>query len=214
MNRYRIVKFLALAIMIASVAVIIGWIFDITALKSVIASWPTMKFITATAFLFTGMVLYLMVSVVQGKHGIHELVISLLASLSLFIMGMLLFSAYLGIYTGIEDLFVREQANALTPLPGRPSIPGTVNFVLIDSICLLVPILRKNIQKYLVSLGLLVGIIGIIAAIGYVMDNPVLYYTTESINNGMALSTAILFVLLGFGFFMVGLRTEKGPNEN
>jgi len=47
--------------------------------------------------------------------------------------------------------------------------------------------------------------VGGLALIGYVVGDSTLYYLTEH-STGMALHTASVFVLLGFFFFMLGIR--------
>jgi len=44
-------KILSLIVMVAGVLVLIGWIFDISVLKSISPAWVTMKLTTAIAFL-------------------------------------------------------------------------------------------------------------------------------------------------------------------
>jgi nitric oxide reductase large subunit len=48
-------------------------------------------------------------------------------------------------------------------------------------------------------IGLIVGVIGALAVVGYIINAPLFYYFIAGVNSAMAFHTAILFVLLGMG---------------
>jgi hypothetical protein len=57
----------------------------------------------------------------------------------------------------------------------------------------------KNLKTKIKISGIAVGIIGILAVTGYIINVPLLYYFIEERNSAMACHTAVLFVLLGMG---------------
>ena len=58
---------LSLVVIIASIMVIIGWIFDISILKSISPTWVSMKFDTAITFLLSGITLYFIIRAIEGE---------------------------------------------------------------------------------------------------------------------------------------------------
>ena len=121
------------------------------------------------------------------------------------LMASLLASTFLGIRTGIEDLFVQEKAGAVrTMTPGRPSVGTMVDFILIALAGILAMLNATKFRAILPVLGWIVGPIGLLALIGYVTNMEVLYYTWKGFSTAMAIHTAILFVCLGAGLIFVG----------
>ena len=115
-------------------------------------------------------------------------------------MGTLFFSALMKIHTGVDDLFIKESAAAVkSAVPGRPSLPTMLNFILIASAGILTILNPGKLQPKLRIIGLTVGTIGAVAVAGYIINAPLLYYFIEGINTAMACHTAILFALLGMG---------------
>ena len=116
-------------------------------------------------------------------------------------MGTLFFSAIFQIRTGAEDLFIKEAAGAAkTVTPGRPSLPTMFNFILIAAAGILTTLNPGNLRLKLRIIGVIVGLIGAMAVVGYCLNAPHLYYYIEGVNSAIALHTAVLFMLLGIGF--------------
>ena len=199
-KKRKTAKVLSLIVIIAGIMVITGWIFDIGVLKSVSPAWVTMKLTTAIAFLLSGITLYFIVRALEGEFDRAQVVLSITSLIIVLLMGTLFFSALLKIHTGVDDLFIKEHAGAVkTAVPGRPSVPTMLNFILIASAGVLTILNPGNLQAKLRIIGLAVGIIGAVAVAGYIMNAPLLYYFIGGINSAMACHTAILFVLLGVG---------------
>jgi nitric oxide reductase large subunit len=74
-----------------------------------------------------------------------------------------------------------------------------LNFILITSAGVLTMLNPKKLQSKLRIIGLIVGTIGSVAVVGYIVNAPLLYYFIEGMNSAIALHTATLFVLLGVG---------------
>ena len=194
-------KILSLMVMIAGILVMIGWIFDIGILKSISPAWVSMKFDTAIAFVLSGITLYFIARAQEGEFDKAQVALSITSLIIILLMGILFFSALLGVHTGAEDLFIKEMPGAVkTVIPGRPSMPTMLNFILIALAGILTMLNPENLQSKLKIIGLIVGTIGAIAVVGYIINAPLLYYFIEGINSAMACHTAVLFVLLGMGF--------------
>jgi hypothetical protein len=199
-KKRKIARVLSLIVIIAGICVIIGWIFDIGFLKSILPSWVSMKFDTAIAFVLSGITLYFIVGAAEGEFDIAQVVLSITSLIIILLMGTLFFSSVLKIRTGAEDLFIKEAARTVkTVTPGRPSVPTMFNFILIASAGILTILNPEKSRLKLKIIGVAVGAIGATAIFGYIINAPILYYFVEGINSAIALHTAGLFVLLGIG---------------
>lgn len=200
-KKRNIAKGLSLAVIIAGVLVIIGWIFNIGILKSISPAWISMKFDTAAAFVLSGIALYFIVRALEGEFDRAQVALSITALIIILLMGTLFFSAVFDIRTGAENLFIKEAPGVVnTVTPGRPSIPTMVSFILIASAGILTTLNPSNLQSRLRITGAIIGAIGAMAVAGYIINVPKLYYYIEGINSAVACHTAVLFVILGIGF--------------
>jgi hypothetical protein len=197
-------KSIASIVILVGVIVMMGWFFDIQSLKSLLPQWVTMKFTTALCFVFSGAMLFTMSMDISARQESWKFVPAILSFLIILIMASFLVSVLFGIKTGIEDLIVKESPNAVkTTVGGRPSVVTMIVFILIafNGIWYL-----NGVQKIVRGTGLTIALIGATAIVGYIVNNPVLYFNIAGISTAMAFHTAILFVLLGIGFFAVSRR--------
>jgi hypothetical protein len=201
----KIAKILAAIIVVVGTMVMIGWFIGIPALTSILPQWVTMKFSTALSFALSGVILYIVSSLENERSTLAESVL-LICSLAIStLMVVLLISIVLGFRSGIENLFVRETEGAVkTTTPGRPSVGTMVNFIVIATIGILGIINSEKYKKQLLIVGWLVGVIGVAAVVGYIINLPLLYYTVEGVSTAMAFHTALLFTLLGAGMVILG----------
>lgn len=207
MDKLKLVNIFSYLVAASGFAVILGWIFDISILKSLLPGLVEMKFVTAISFIASGIVLYS----VSEKDRENSLVAQILlpgATLSIFILMTTLFiTSVFGIGTSIDNLFIKEVSGAAhTVAPGRPSIPTMVNFILIAIAGSLISLEKNRIYFWF---GLVISIIGGVAVFGYVVNAPILYYLVIGKNTAMALNTAILFVIIGIGLILCGKSASK-----
>jgi hypothetical protein len=199
-TKRKTARILSLVVIIAGILVIIGWFFDIGVLKSIWPTWISMKFPTAVVFVLSGITLYFIVRAIEGEFDKAQVVIPITSMAIILLMGTLFLSAVFGVHTGIEDLFVRDMPGAtMSVVPGRPSLPTMVNFILIAAAGILTILDSRKLKLKLRIIGLVVATIGAIAIAGYIFNAPLLYYYIEEINSAIAFHTAALFVLLGIG---------------
>ena len=200
-TRRKIAKILALAVSLAGILVILGWIFNIGFLKSLSSAWISMKFNTAFVFVLSGLILYFIVQTGEGKPDVAQVVLPIASLVILLLMGTLFFGNLLGVQTGAEELFMRDLSSAPTTVtPGMPSLPTMFNFILIASAAILTLFNPEKLSAMLKNIGRIVGWVGVVAVLGYLINIPLLYYFIAGVNNAMACHTAILFMLLGAGF--------------
>ena len=127
-----------------------------------------------------------------------------------FIFLMTLFSSIIiGIPTGTKNAFSHETYSQYN-IPGKPSYPTILNFFFIVLVSFIALYDNKILEKYLYLSGSIIIIVSSTALIGYIINNPLLFYTIPSINSAMAFPTAILFTLIGAG--MILLSNIKSSN--
>jgi len=183
--------------------VCIGWILDIPSLKSFLPNSVTMKFSTAVSFIFSGITIYFISKYNEGKTGIAQIVVPISGFIIFLFMATLLTANVVGITSGIEQLFVRESNEAIkTSSPGMPSIPTIVNFILIIIAGMFAFSESKLLRKLITLIGYVVLAIGIIAIVGYVINQPSLYYYIDNVSSAMAIHTSILFISLGIALIL------------
>ena len=184
----------------AGLVVMLGWVFDINILKGILPIWPTMKVTTALCFFISGLSLIFIRQMLQRRTDAAQLVLSAASFIILLIMLTFLVSAAAGIHTGLENFYIKNQGDVImTTSPGRPSVGTMINFILIGMSGILVIFSREISLNVLPKIGWIVTFIGLVAILGYVLNFPLLYYSAEDVSLGMALHTAILFVMLGLG---------------
>lgn len=202
MNKNSITRIISLVVILTGLIVSIGWVFDISVLKSIIPDQVTMKFSTAVSFVCSGLILYFIAKYGEGKLGFGQIIIPISGLVIFLFMATLLITNSFGVPSGVEQLFVSESSNAvLTKTPGMPSIPTAIGFLLIVGVG--VSILNNSKRSSHVRFsGHAIMIIGAIALVGYLIKQPLLYYYIENVNTGMAIHTGILFTLIGFALGM------------
>lgn len=189
------VKRASLLTAFTGVVVMIGWLADISLLKGLHPSWPTMKFNTALCFFILGVTFYLCNSeAYQHKKWLPSLSI-----------GLLSLSSFIGLYSLMENLndmpwsisrlfFSNEDAQYSKP--GLMSMLTALNFILLSIYGLFNYIeTQKKLLHYVKQLLVsAVYFISIIALIGYSFHH-LQDFKIEAIQS-MALHTSLLFVLL------------------
>jgi hypothetical protein len=195
-----VTKVLSLIICAEGLAVIAGWLIDIPWLKSISSAWISMKFSTAIAFVLSGISLYFIARAQEDGFEIAQIVLSTTSLIIAILMGLLLFSGLFGIQTGVESLFVIDPGGIDSVVPGRPSVPTMVNFLLVATAAILTILNPAGLVPKLKAIGVIIGALGSLAVIGYIFNAPILYYYVAGMNSAMAMPTALLFVFLGAGF--------------
>jgi hypothetical protein len=200
MNNRLIAQIFAFIVLMGAISVMLGWIFDIPLLKSILPIWVSMKFITALSFFISGLLLILLS--LKNHNSFSEIATIVLSFGLLLLMLTFFISLFTGISTGIESLFIKEQTGAVrTGVPGVPAIPTMVCFIFIALAGL---IFSFNNEKYrtISIIGWIVALIGGVAVVGYILNIPIMYYSLPGYTS-MAFHTAIFFVLMGIGLLVI-----------
>lgn len=189
----------SVVVAVAGLAVMVGWLFDIPILKSILPHYVSMKFNTALGFVFAGTALWCLLC--EGKWW-RELGRAL--AILVFALGAMSLSEYVwGWDLGIDNLFIQEPPGAVgTAFPGRMSAVTAIAFVL-TGISLL-PVNTVVGWRLLTSqlLALTVVFLSLLALIGYYYSQSTFF--SFGFYSSVALHTSLLFFILGLG--VVGTR--------
>jgi signal transduction histidine kinase len=203
----NVVKILSFVVMVVGVLVMLGWILNVPVLETMLPNSVTMKFNTALSFVFGGLSLFFIARTVEGKQGISQ--IALPASdliISLTILGIL-GSIFLNVNIGIENIFVQESGTAAqSSAPGRPSMATMFNFVLIIIVGILASYDYSKTRSASKWMGVAILAVGCTSVIGYITNQPSLYFYIPGYSTAMAPHTSILFVMLGTGMWLLARK--------
>ena len=181
--------------------VLVGWIMDIRALKSVFSGLVSMKANTALAFVLSGLSLWLMADTAVSRQSLR--ITQILAS-AVGLIGLLTLCEYLfGWDMGIDQLLFNDTASGSSP-PGRMAFVTAANFLAIG-LCMLFIKSRRGFGPAQ-FLALFVAFISMVALIAYIYDVKSLYAVSPY--STMALHTVITFIVLSFGILFS--RPERG----
>ncbi|CAG1065000.1 hypothetical protein BAC1_00573 [uncultured bacterium] len=198
MDSMRAARIIAVTVSFAGLAGMLGWYFGIQALKSVHPAMVTMKFSTALSFFLSGITLYFIAQSLSGRASVAQAVLPATTLMIMLVMATLLASAFFGLETGIEDLFIEEEAAAVkTTVPGRPSLVTMADFVALAAAGMSSLVRHRRQRKVLFAAGVFITATGVAALIGYVLGIESLYFSWPGVSTGMALVTAFLFTLAG-----------------
>ncbi len=197
MSERKIAKRLSLLVIVGGILVIAGWMLDIGVLTSISPVWRSMRIITAVGFILAGATVYFIARALEGEFDMAQVALCITSFTLVLLMGVSLFSTVFGL-SGVEDLFIRKAASeGKTIILGRPSLLAIYNFLLVAAAAVMVMWKIGKLQPKLQIIGLMIGLIGAIAILGYIINVPVLYHFMQGKGSAMACPTAVLFVLLG-----------------
>ena len=207
----RISQIISYVTICIGLIVCIGWILDIQFLTSIVPDAVTMKFSTSISFIFSGITIYFISKYNEGKIGIAQIAVPISGFVIFLFMATLLAAHVFGVTSGIEQLFIQESSDAIkTSQPGMPSFPTMVNFILII-IAGMLAFSESGLRKLITPIGYVISTIGIIAVVGYAINQPILYYYVDSANSAMAIHTSILFAALGIALILSKNNTIPQP---
>ncbi|MEO8394944.1 MAG: hypothetical protein ABI700_18250, partial [Chloroflexota bacterium] len=187
----------ALLVIAVGSLIIVGWLFNIAILKSLLPGLATMKFNTAAGFMLAGSGLLTLRR--QPR-------LTLVAAFIVLLLGLLTLCQYLfGWNLGIDQLLMHDAAGVgQTLYPGRMSPVTALNFCLIG--CSLLLTLRSRRTTLAQALALIAAFMGLLSLAGYLYSVQSLYQI--SLFSSMALHTALTFILVGLALLFA--NPERG----
>ena len=190
-------------IILVGCLVLVGWMFDITVLKSVFPSLVTMKANTALAFALAGVSLWLFCgkSIDQRTRSIAQA-----CAVIVSLIGLLTLTQYLsGRDLGIDQLLFQEPLGAVgTSSPGRMAPTSALSFLFAGLALLSLDALHSIRGANFFTM--MVGLIGLLNFVGYTYGVRAFYAIAS--HTQMAVHTAMLFLVLSLGIFSA--RPNRG----
>lgn len=188
-------EILSAVIFLSGIAVLVGWIFDIGILKSVMPGLVTMKANTAICFACTGASLWCL----QKKRADvkkHRIIARCLGILVLAVSAATICEYAFGWNLGIDELLFSDPSiTVLSFSPGRMALNTAVNFFLIGLALNVMDVKTRGGRYPAHYLFTVEGMIALVALIGYVYGTSTFYFGIAKYE-AMALHTAVLFVMI------------------
>jgi PAS domain S-box-containing protein len=175
------------------VSTLLGWVLDISILKT---AWPglvSMPVNSAICFVLLGIALLL------------PRMASVLAPSAVAAIGLLTLAEYFGLKLGLDQLFFRDSDPLSVTAPGRPSVNTTAVLLLITAALLLV----RHTGRWAVTAqvtALAAGTVAWLAVLGYTSGTKELYGLPG--RAPIAVHTALGFIVVAVG--VLALRPEVG----
>ncbi|MBC3872554.1 ATP-binding protein [Undibacterium flavidum] len=221
LGRWRDINTLAVALpALLGLLALIGWIFSIPILKSLLPGAIAMKANTALGLVTSASALFLLSTLsmhpmLPKHHSISQAVVrrivaQVLAGLTLLIGSATLGQHLFGWELGIDELLFRDTVDTLWGTHGRMAPLTALGFMCIGISILLMSWRIWRLVTVLLSLSIV--FIGAISVLGYVWNASEL--VTDRILPPLAINTAIAFVMLGASILYSSLRGEQTEVEN
>jgi PAS domain S-box-containing protein len=177
--------------------VLLGWLLDIAALKSLDPGWVAMKANTALGFVFSGLALWLKASPSTQSSPRWHHAAQILAGVTILLGLLSLLEYLLHLDFGIDQWLYQEPANSIGTLPPGRMAPATaLCFVLLNTSLLLNG--KSLRQRTLIAiLALTTGLLALAAGLIYLYDTDNSYGMAYTVQ--LAANTVLGFCLLTAG---------------
>jgi len=208
LDRLNAIRSISVAVSIGGLFEVFAWVYGIEALTSFSASFVTMRFSTAVSFVMGGITLYFMAEAARGELSKAQVVLPATCLVMLLFMATQLASALFHVQTGVERLFIKESPGAVMSVtPGMPSVVTMLDFIILSAIGIAFLFRQNWISHMTIAAGAFISFTGAFALLGYAVQAPLLYFVIPGISGGMAVPTAVLFILTGAVLLLIpGIR--------
>ncbi len=189
-----------------------GWAADITFIKNAAPNGLSVSVPTAASILMAGLVLRSFYRIVTGNKQGDSMVRIMSISILLFLLLIPLVAGYFwGVDLGLDDFFAPVETNGVLRQGTLPAV-GSIFAIAVLFVLTFLVSLGFSISKFSRWSGLFLLLIGGSALLGYIINEPSLYYLSGN-SSGMALRAAAAYALLGLAFLLLGLRphTDQQP---
>ncbi|MGH9418972.1 MAG: GGDEF domain-containing protein, partial [Thermoanaerobaculia bacterium] len=188
----RLAAIAAGVVIVIAVAVLIGWMFEIEPLMTVLPGFIRMKSMTALGLLAAA------AAILAEFYRARTIIRYFCALIPTTIGAATLFEYFTGRSLNIDQMFFLDPVQKV--YPGRMAHLTAVNLVILG-IALLLRIRTRPPRRTSVALALLVIVFSMLAIVGYLYGVPLLYgslsYTAMALHTGISfllLSLAVLFI--------------------
>lgn len=207
-----IVRALATIVSAIGVLVIGGWFFNLPLLTNLNPNFVSMKFSTAVSFFCSGVMLYFIAENYCGKKDRAALVIPAMLMVILLFMTTILVSIIFG-FSASSAVAQEVTQPSFSFIVSIPSYFTMIGFTFISIVGLFTLGNASIMNLRYRRVGLVLIVIGLIALVGYLFNQPSLFYAFQGVGSGMAIHTATSFILLGIGFVTLGFSKKQLKNN-
>ena len=188
--------------------VLVGWIYNITVLKSILPEFVAMRPNTALGFVLAGGSLWLQLSTKKRSRGAYVFWRRLIGkgcSILVFLLGGLTLVEYFFRWDlHIDQLLFIQTATPDsfgTTAPGRMAFSTALSFFLSGLSLILLKARKQKIQQLAQGLTLVPALLGLITLIGYAYGVTAFTGIIFKLAT-MALHTAVTFIILSIGILL------------
>jgi signal transduction histidine kinase len=192
----------SIAAVVVGIAVLLGWLFNLTVLKAISTSMVSMKTNTALAFILAGLSLWLF----RADRLWHRRLGSFAAVVTIGLGALTLVEYLAGIHFGIDELLIGDQQTQASEYPGRMAPASALLFIATGAALLLLEIDSSPGRICAQILSLTTVLVSFLFLIGYAYGVSVLYQMGTY--SSVALHTGFLFFLLSLGILFT--RPQDG----
>ncbi len=195
LHAHPISKVAALTSILVGLAVLTGWIFDVSVLKNVLPDRINMEVNSAISFIMLGAALWL--STLQNHGQLLATIGRAAALMVLLVSEATLMEHALDCNLGIDEFFFADCLPRSFGTPGRMSLATAVDFFMLAIAMLLLmsrSVLARQVTQFLAVASLLVATP---ALVGYAYGFEALHKIVP--NSSMSVHTAATFLLLCVG---------------
>ncbi|MEI7452278.1 MAG: PAS domain-containing sensor histidine kinase [Candidatus Falkowbacteria bacterium] len=190
-------KVSSVLLVVLGVLVIIGWVYNIGVLKSVIPGLMDMKVNAAICIILVGLSLCLYQWVASKSYWRNN-IIRLFSLTILFLSSAAIYEYFSGQNTGLDQLIIKEAANTITTAaPGRMAFTSALGFLLTCIGLFFLSFKTTKFDKFIQFLALIVGVDGMICFFAYIYGSSGMMFGLI-FSTAMALHAAIAFIVISF----------------
>lgn len=188
----RLSVILGFVVALIGFLVIIGWIWDVTLLKSISTHWISMKANAAISFLLAGTTVILINQ--ENKNTYSRWLVTILPVLIFLIGGVTLSEYIFRFNAGIDELFFKDPVAGFPQVPPGRQSPTSAAYFMLFGFCYL-PVIYERIKLSLFQLiHIVAGIFVLVSGMSYVLGLYVI--AGVSLNFIFVIHSTICFLLL------------------
>ena len=210
MRKFLIAKIIGFILIALGLAVMIGWIADISILKSLLPNLPNVNFMGATSLVLSGVLLFFITLSFQKHTASIQIVLSMCSIFILFLTLMFLISELFNVRLGMGDLFVEDILDeGEIATRARASIAGLL-IMLLTAVAGIWAMVEANALKLkLQVIGWILAVIGMVSLIGHIVGVPQLYFSIEGFSRGFIVQGTVPIVLFCAGLIVLTRGGER-----
>lgn len=180
--------FAKLIIMFFGALALLGWEMGFTQVTNWHSDWVTMKGVTAAGFVISGLMMMFLDSCRNHRNRIAQVVVS---SLSFWLIFLMILSFF-------EPFSHKFDMKQYTVAPQMPSLATIACFIAVGVVGIAAIFNTQRYYRYCLWVSIMIAVIAVMAVLGYSVNVSSLYWYCPEISTGMALPTAISFMVVSF----------------